>query len=128
MVNAFRDRLRKESRAVKEIAVEDVDDFSLYRTIAEEDPFPYSDTLHVDFLRAFGKEDVRAVLMRLPDIYRAPLVLRYMEGFATKEIARLLGAPLGTILARLHRGRKLFEREMWTYAEENGLLSKEATR
>ncbi len=128
MVNAFRDRLRKESRAVKEVAVEDVDAFSLYRTIAEEDPFPYSDTLHVDFLRAFGKEDVRAVLMRLPDIYRAPLVLRYMEGFATKEIARLLNAPLGTILARLHRGRKLFEREMWTYAEENGLLSQEATR
>ena len=48
-------RLRKESRTVKEVAVEEVDDFSLYRTIAEEDPFPYSDSLHVDFLRAFGK-------------------------------------------------------------------------
>ncbi len=122
LVNAFRDRLRKESRTVREVAVEEVDDFSLYRTIAEEDPFPYSDTLHLDFLRAFGKEDVRAVLLRLPDIYRAPLVLRYMQGFSTKEIARLLEAPLGTILARLHRGRKLFEREMWTYAGETGLL------
>jgi len=125
LVNAFRDRLRKESRTVKEVAVEEVDDFSLYRTIAEEDPFPYSDSLHVDFLRAFGKEDVRAVLMRLPDIYRAPLVLRYMQGFATKEIARLLDAPLGTILARLHRGRKLFERELWAYASETDLLEKE---
>lgn len=127
LVNAFRDRLRKESRAVKEVAVEEVDDFSLYRTIAEEDPFPYSDSLHVDFLRAFGREDVRAVLMRMPDIYRAPLVLRYMQGFATKEIARMLGSPLGTILARLHRGRKLFERELWAYASETGLLEKEVT-
>lgn len=128
LVNAFRDRLRKESRAVKEVAVEQVDEFSLYRTIAEEDPFPYSDSLHVDFLRAFGKEDVRVVLMRLPDIYRGPLVLRYMQGFATKEIARMLDAPLGTILARLHRGRKLFERELWAYASETGLLEKEVAR
>jgi RNA polymerase sigma-70 factor (ECF subfamily) len=86
------------------------------------DPLPYSDTLHLDFLRAFGKDDVREVLMRLPVLYRAPLVLRYIDGFATKEIARMLDAPLGTILARLHRGRKQFEIEMWAYAEETGLL------
>lgn len=128
LVNAFRDRLRKESRAVKEVAVEEVDDFSLYRTIAEEDPFPYSDSLHLDFLGAFGKEDVRAILVRLPDIYRVPLVLRYIQGFATKEIARMLDAPLGTILAQLHRGRKLFERELWAYASETGLLEEEVAR
>ena len=61
------------------------------------------------------------MLLRLPDIYRAPLVLRYMDGFSTKEIARQLEAPLGTILARLHRGRNLFERTMWAYAQESGL-------
>lgn len=122
LVNTFRDRLRKEARSVQEVAVEEVEGFSLYRTIADEDPFPYSDTLHVDFLRAFGNEDVRAVLLRMPERYRIPLVLRYIHDFSTKEIARMLGAPLGTILARLHRGRKLFERELWTYASETGLL------
>ncbi|MGI8617246.1 MAG: sigma factor-like helix-turn-helix DNA-binding protein [Actinomycetota bacterium] len=66
---------------------------------------------------------MREVLMRMPEIYRAPLVLRYMDGFATKEIARLLDAPLGTILARLHRGRNLFERTMWAYAEETKLIT-----
>jgi RNA polymerase sigma-70 factor (ECF subfamily) len=122
LVNVFRDQLRKQARSVDELPVEEVDDFSLYRTLVEEDPLPYSDTLHHDFLRAFGKEDVREVLMRLPEIYRAPLVLRYMDGFATKEIARMLGLPLGTVLAQLHRGRKRFEQEMWRYAEELGLL------
>jgi len=102
--------------------VADADDFSLYRTIVDEDPFPYSDTVHLDFLHSFTKEDVRQVLLRLPEIYRTPLVLCHMEGFATKEVARLCQAPLGTVLARLHRGRKAFEREMWTYAEEMGLL------
>jgi RNA polymerase sigma-70 factor (ECF subfamily) len=122
LVNAFRDGLRKEARRVEEVAVDDIDDFSLYRTIAEEDPFPYSDSLHLDFLRSFGPYDVHRLLMRMPEIYRVPLVLRYMHGFATKEIARMLDAPLGTVLARLHRGRKLFERELWSYAEEADLL------
>jgi RNA polymerase sigma-70 factor (ECF subfamily) len=122
LVNVFRDQLRKRARSVEELAAGDLEDFSLYRTLIEVDPLPYSDSLHTDFLGAFGRDDLREVLMRLPQIYRAPLVLRYMDGFATKEIARLLDAPLGTILARLHRGRNLFERTMWAYAEETKLL------
>ena len=128
LVNVFRDELRRQARSVEELPVEQVEDFSLYRTLVEVDPLPYSDTLHLDFLRAFGKDDVREVLMRLPVLYRVPLVLRYMDGFATKEIARMLDTPLGTILARLHRGRKRFEIEMWAYAEETGLLIEEADR
>lgn len=121
LVNVFRDQLRRQARSVEELPVEQVEDFSLYRTLVEHDPLPYSDTLHHDYLRAFGKEDVREVLMRLPEIYRVPLVLRYMDGFATKEIARMLDTPLGTVLARLHRGRKRFERELWAYAQETEL-------
>jgi RNA polymerase sigma-70 factor (ECF subfamily) len=83
---------------------------------------PYSDSLHLDFLQEFGGEDVRAVLATLPEHYRFPLVLTYMEEFATKEVARMLDLPLGTVLARLHRGRKLFEKCLWEYAESNGLL------
>jgi RNA polymerase sigma-70 factor (ECF subfamily) len=128
LVNVFRDDLRRRARSVEEFPVGEVEDFSLYRTLVEVDPLPYSDTLHVDFLRAFGREDVREVLLRLPEIYRAPLVLRYMDGFSTKEIARLLHVPLGTILARLHRGRKRFEAELWAFAEETDLLIKEAAR
>jgi RNA polymerase sigma-70 factor (ECF subfamily) len=128
LVNVFRDQVRKRSRTVDERPMGDLSDFSLYRTLVDEDPFPYSDTLHADFLQVFDSEDLREVLIRLPDIYRIPLVLRYMDGFATKEIARLMEAPLGTILARLHRGRRLFEREMWAYAQEAGLLTKERAR
>lgn len=123
LVNVCRDRGRARARAPKEVSIEVVGEFSLYRTIADEDPFPYSDSLHLDFLEQFGPEDVRAVLARLPDLYRIPLVLVYVDGFATKEVARMFEAPLGTVLARLHRGRKLFEKEMWDYAEEHGLLA-----
>ena len=101
LVNVFRDQLRRQARLPEELPVDQVEDFSLYQTLIEQDP-----------------------LLRLPEIYRAPLVLRYMDGFATKEIARLLDVPLGTVLARLHRGRKRFEQELWAYAQETGLLLK----
>lgn len=126
VVNVCRDRGRARARAPVEVSIESVGEFSLYRKIADEDPFPYSDSLHLDFLEQFGAEDVRAVLQRLPDRYLIPLVLVYVEGFATKEVARILDTPLGTVLAQLHRGRKLFERQLWDYAEEQGLLEEGA--
>lgn len=123
LVNVCRDRGRARARAPEEVSFDAVEEFSLFRRIADEDPFPYSDSLHLDFLAQFGAEDVRAVLARMPDLYRVPMLLVYCDGFSTKEVAELLDAPLGTVLARLHRGRKLFERELWDYAETNGLLA-----
>ncbi|MGH2752090.1 MAG: sigma-70 family RNA polymerase sigma factor [Actinomycetota bacterium] len=127
VVNCCRDRGRTRARQPEEISIDDVEQFSLYRRIADEDPFPYSDSLHLDFLQQFGTQDVHRVLLSLPEIYRTPLVLFHMDGFATKEVAKALAVPLGTVLARLHRGRKLFEKRMWDYAVENKLL-KEGVR
>ena len=128
LVNCCRDRWRAAARGPIEIDVEEIEDFSLYRTIAYEDPFPYSDSLHLDFLDEFGPEDVRAVLLRLPERYRIPLVVVYMDGYLARELAEMLEVPVGTVLSRLHRGRKLFERQMWEYAEENGLLLRGVSR
>jgi RNA polymerase sigma-70 factor (ECF subfamily) len=122
LVNCCHDVGRARSRRVPEIDVDEIERFSLFRTIAYEDPFPYSDSLHLDFLGEFSPEDVRAVVIRLPEMYRVPLVLAYMEGFLVREVAAMLGVPLGTALSRLHRGRKLFEKQMWEYAEETGML------
>ncbi|HZJ51627.1 MAG TPA: sigma-70 family RNA polymerase sigma factor [Actinomycetota bacterium] len=101
LVNCCRDRGRARSRQPLEVNIDDIEEFSLYRKIAEDDPFPYSDSLHLDFLHQFGKDDVREVLASLPDIYKIPLVLVYMDGFSTKEVAKLLERPLGTVLAQL---------------------------
>ena len=127
LVNVARDRGRAKARKPDEVNIDQVEEFSLYRKVAEEDPFPYSDSLHLDFLQQFGGEDVRAVLAEMPEIYRVPLVLVHMQGFSTKEVARIVDAPLGTVLARLHRGRKLFEKKIWDHAVANGLL-KEGVR
>lgn len=126
IVNCARDRYRREGREPVETPIDDVEDFSLYRHIATEDPFPYSDSLHVDFLCRFGPEDVWAVLRSIPMHYRAALVLVHMEDIPTKQVAKMLDVPLGTLLARLHRGRKLFEKRLWDYAEEHDLLKEPA--
>lgn len=122
LINVWRDRLRRDGRLPDEISVEEEERFSLYRTLEEEDPWPYSDTLHVDFLGAFSAHDVHVVLDRLPARYRVPLVLRYIEGFDVAEVAGLLDLPGGTVMSQLHRGRQRFERELWRYAEESGLV------
>ncbi len=127
LLNSVRDRYRRESSGVDEVPVEDVTDhYSLYRKIADEDPWPYSDTVHVDFLHSFSEEDVWAVLDRLSPKYRIPLVLVHMEGMDVEDVTRMLGAPRNTVLSWLHRGRKQFEKELWEYAVDNGLLKEKA--
>jgi RNA polymerase sigma-70 factor (ECF subfamily) len=126
LLNCCRDHWRAQGRRVEVVELDESDEFSLFRKIADEDPFPYSDAVHLDFLHQFGAEDVRAVLASIPELYRVPLVLVHMTGYHVKEVAYMVDVPLGTMLARLHRGRKLFERELWSYAERNGLLKEGA--
>lgn len=123
LLNLIRDAARSEERSAQEVPVEEVDETtSLYRRIADEDPLPYSDTLHLDFLSCFSIPDVWAVLDELPPHYRTPLVLVHMYGVPTAEVAQALDVPQGTLLSRLHRGRNRFEQALWEYAQENDLL------
>ena len=102
---------------------DETDEFSLFQTIAVEDPFPYSDELHLDFLRLFRDEDVQAVFGSITPAFRLPLILTVVHGFACKEAAAMLDIPLGTLLSRIHRGRKQLERGLWDYAVANSLVT-----
>jgi RNA polymerase sigma-70 factor, ECF subfamily len=124
--NVWRDQLRGRGRRVQTAsldALEDEDGFSLFQTIAIEDPFPYSDELHLDFLRLFQDEDVQAVFGAINPNFRLPIILTVVHGFSCKEAAAVLDVPLGTVLSRLHRGRKELERGMWDYAVTHGLVT-----
>ena len=125
--NAWRDTSRARGREVRTISIDGLDvegdEFSLYQTIAIEDPFPYSDELHLDFLRLFRDEDVSAVFGSITPVFRLPLILTVVHGFSCKEAAAILDIPLGTLLSRLHRGRKQLERGLWDYAVRNGLVT-----
>jgi len=116
------DRHRVAGREVPLPPAEELDRFSLYDLISEEDPLPYSNRLHEDFLGQFRDEEVRAALLALPEAFRVPLVLLYTEGMTYREMADVLGCPVGTVMSRLHRGRKILERELWECARKRGLV------
>ena len=126
--NVWRDQLRGRGRRVQTASLDALadqdDDFSLFQTIAIEDPFPYSDELHLDFLRLFQDEDFQAVFGSINPTFRLPLILTVVHGFSCKEAAAVLDVPLGTILSRLHRGRKELERGLWEYAVARGLVTR----
>lgn len=125
--NAWRDLLRARGREVQSVPIDgfdaDGDEPSLFQTIAIEDPFPYSDELHLDFLRLFRDEDVAAIFDTITPVFRLPIILTVIHGFSCKEAAWILEVPLGTLLSRLHRGRKQLERGLWDYAVANRLVT-----
>lgn len=116
------DRHRAAWREVPIEGADELDRFSLYDRIADEDPLPYSDNLHDEFLAQFRDEEVRRALLALPPAYRIPLVLLYVEDLSYRELAELLGCPVGTVMSRLHRGRKALERELWDLARRRGII------
>ncbi len=119
LTTAFYDRLR-DTREHDTVSVDE--GFDLFDTIAEEDPFPYSDRVHLDFLELFDDVRLIEVLQGVHPSHRTALILAYVYGYKAREIAEMTRAPLGTVLAWLHRGRKKLERELWDYAVRNRLL------
>jgi RNA polymerase sigma-70 factor, ECF subfamily len=75
-----------------------------------------------EFLENVLDEDVQRSLDELPPDYRMVVVLADLEGFAYKEIAEILEVPVGTVMSRLYRGRRLLEEAMLHYAREHGYL------
>lgn len=122
LYSACRDRHRKEApHEEHDVSLED-ERFDLFDRLVEEDPFPYSDRLHLDFLDLFDDERLTEALRKIHPAHRTALVLAYVSGYKAREIAELTGTTVGTVLARLHRGRKQLERALWDYATERGLL------
>lgn len=124
LLSASADRWRKEAPHEKDVPLED-ERFSLFDTLVEEDPLPYSDRLHLDFLDLFDDENLIASLQQIHAPHRTALVLAYVYGYKAREIAELTGTTTGTVLARLHRGRKQLEKALWEYAKQHGLLKGE---
>ena len=122
LVNCANDHHRTRLRGPDESSLDETTEYTLFRRIMDEDPLPYSDSVHLDFLHSFSDDHVWEILDRLDPKFRVPLVLVHMEGIPTSDVCRMLGVPQNTVLSWLHRGRKLFENELWNYAEEHGLL------
>jgi RNA polymerase sigma-70 factor (ECF subfamily) len=73
-------------------------------------------------------EDVERALAAIPADFRVAVVLCDIEGFSYKEIAEIIECPVGTVMSRLHRGRRLLHKELQDYARSQGILRDEPDR
>lgn len=77
----------------------------------------------VEALEQIPSQDVQRALAELPEEFRMAVFLSDVEGYTYKEIAEIMETPLGTVMSRLHRGRRLLREALIDYARENGFVS-----
>lgn len=125
LTNTYINRYRKKQRRPDEVDLGDVQDLYLYRKIGSADSADLSTSAEDAVLEGLVESDIKAAVESLPENFRVPVLLADLEGFAYKEIAEILDIPIGTVMSRLHRGRKALQRELYEYARTRGLLPEE---
>jgi RNA polymerase sigma-70 factor, ECF subfamily len=127
LTNTFINNYRRESRRPNEVELGDVEDLYLYRRIGSGDSAEAARTTEDRVLDGLLEADIKKAVEDLPENFRIPVLLADLEGFSYKEIAEILDIPIGTVMSRLHRGRKAMEKALWDYARQRGLLPDEET-
>src|SRR3954470_9526913 len=120
MTNQYINSYRARQRRPIETDVDDVEDLYLYHRIGNLGAVSRSaeDTL----FDMFTDDEVKTALEELPETFRIPVLLADVEGFSYKEIAEIIDVPIGTVMSRLHRGRKALQKRLFDFASQRGLV------
>lgn len=122
LTNTYINSYRAKQRRPQETELNDVEDLYLYRRISNVESASRSaeDTL----FEMFTDDEVKSALESLPESFRLPVLLADVQEFSYKEIAEMLDIPIGTVMSRLHRGRKAMQKALIDFATEQGLLTR----
>jgi RNA polymerase sigma-70 factor (ECF subfamily) len=116
-INIYRARQRRPAEA----DLADVEDLYLYRHLGSLDAVLANRSAEDQLFDLFTDDEVKQALEDLPENFRLPVLLADVEGFSYKEIAEILDIPIGTVMSRLHRGRKSMQRALFDFATARGL-------
>jgi RNA polymerase sigma-70 factor (ECF subfamily) len=123
LTNTYINTYRARKRRPEESDLEDVEDLYLYRRLGGLQLASLGRSAEEDLLESYTDDEVKAAIESLPEQFRMAVLLADVEGFSYKEIAEILDIPIGTVMSRLHRGRKGLQKKLWDFAVERGLVA-----
>ena len=123
LTNSFINTYRKKQRQPQTVdGPDDIEEWYLFDRLGARS---VEASAEQEVLDSLPDDDVKQALESLPENFRLPVLLADVEGFSYKEIAEIMDTPIGTVMSRLHRGRKALEKALWETARERGIVTGE---
>src|SRR3954467_11544762 len=122
LTNTFINTYRAKQRRPQQETLDDVEDFYLYRRIGGLEAVDADRGPEAEVLESIPDASIKEALEDLPEQFRMAVLLADVEGFSYKEIAEIMDVPIGTVMSRLHRGKKQLQPRLWDLATERGLV------
>ena len=126
LTNTYINTYRAKKRRPDETELDEVEDLYMYRRLGGLEGATVGRSAEDELLDHITDSDVKDAIESLPEQFRLAVLLADVEGFAYKEIAEILDVPIGTVMSRLHRGRKGLQKRLYDFAGTRGLLPDDA--
>ena len=121
LTNTFINQYRAKKRRPDQVELDDVEDFYIFRRLGGIEAADAERTAETAALESMPDAEVKQALESIPEQFRMAVILADIEGFSYKEIAEILDVPIGTVMSRIHRGRRQLQKLLWDYATEHNL-------
>ena len=122
LTNTFINAYRSKKRRPEQADVEDVEELYLYHRLGGLEAAAAGRSAEDEVLDRFTDEEVKSALEALPEQFRMAVLLADVEGFSYKEIAEIVDVPIGTVMSRLHRGRRALQKTLFEFGMDRGLV------
>jgi RNA polymerase sigma-70 factor (ECF subfamily) len=122
LTNTFINTYRAKKRRPEESNLDDVESLYLYRRLGGVAGSTSGRSAEEELLDHITESEVKEAIEALPEQFRMAVLLGDVEGFSYKEIAEILDVPIGTVMSRLHRGRRALQARLYEFGRQRGLV------